>query len=92
MTTILIHLSEVYLKKIDYLIKIGRYLNRSDAIKSMIDEKLTQEVLLFEFDTQKDIENREKIMKEIREKNLSLNFINDSNKTAADLINEERER
>ncbi len=51
-----------------------------------------QKFLPFELEIQENIEEVEKILKIIREKNISLNFSIDSEKTASELINKERER
>ena len=50
MTTIPIQLNEVDLGKIDYLIKIGRYKNCSQALRFLIQDRLSQETIQFEFE------------------------------------------
>jgi Arc/MetJ-type ribon-helix-helix transcriptional regulator len=92
MATIPIQLNDVDLKKIDYLVKSGRYKNRSQAIKSMIQEKLTQEVLPFEVDNPDQDELMKKILHDLREKKISGVFTIDSDKSAAELISEDRDR
>jgi Arc/MetJ-type ribon-helix-helix transcriptional regulator len=46
MTTIPIKIDDVELRKIDHLVKIGRFKNRSQAIRSFIRDKLIDETLL----------------------------------------------
>ena len=79
------------LKKIDHLVKKGRYKNRSQAIKKLLLEKLQQETVPFEWQEDSD----EELRKEIVNKLISMeNFSFSSNltKSAEDLIGKERER
>jgi Arc/MetJ-type ribon-helix-helix transcriptional regulator len=50
MATIPLKLKDTDIKKIDYLVKIGRYKSRNQAIRSLIDRSLKEEALLFEED------------------------------------------
>ncbi len=49
MKTIPVPLDDNDLKKIDYLIKIGRYKNRTQAIRNLLQEKLAEEWIIFEW-------------------------------------------
>ncbi len=91
MTVIPIQLSDVDLKKIDYLIKLGRYKNRSQAIKEILKEKLAQETSMQDFETLEEEEKRKKIVQELS-KVSKFEFSIKSKKSAAEIISEERER
>ncbi len=91
MPTIPLRIDDVDLKKIDNLIKKGRYKNRSQAIKKLLLDKLQQETLPFEWQKDSDEESRIKIVsKLISMENFS--FSSNSTKSSEDLIGEERER
>ena len=65
MTTIPIQLNEVDLGKIDYLIKIGRYKNRSQALRFLIQDRLSQETIQFEFENIEVEKKRQQIVEEL---------------------------
>lgn len=92
MTTIPLQISDPELKKIDYLIKIGRYKNRSQALKLMLSEKLTQETISFDFENQEDDKVREKIVEELRAKKIEPIMMITSTKNSAELVSEDRDR
>ena len=48
MATIPLKLNDSDIKKIDYLVKIGKYKSRNQAIRSLINRSLKEEALLFE--------------------------------------------
>ncbi len=91
MTTIPIQLSDVDLEKIDRLVKLGRYKNRSQAIKAMLREKLDQETIVFEWENDEDKEVQAQLLKLALSKKESILTWN-SQKTAAQLIREDRDR
>lgn len=91
MTTIPIPIEENDLKKIDYLIKIGRYKNRTQAIKALLQEKLAQETIIFEWEKSVDAIPIKKIIDDLT-KLSNFSFTIESNKSADELIGEERER
>ncbi len=91
MTTIPIPLDDNDLKKIDYLIKIGRYKNRTQAIKALLQEKLTQETIIFEWDKSYDEDTLKKIISTLT-RLPDFSFTIKSNKSATELIGEDRER
>jgi Arc/MetJ-type ribon-helix-helix transcriptional regulator len=91
MSTIPIKLKEVDLEKIDYLIKRGKYKNRSQAIMKILQEKLDQELLPFEFDSQEAEEQRKMVLKKMLAiEDFKVEFL--TPKSAVELISEERER
>lgn len=91
MTVIPIQLSEIDLKKIDYLIKLGRYKNRSQAIKEILRERLAQETSMQDFETSEEEQKRKKIVEELS-RTSKFEFTIKSKKSAADLVSEDRER
>ena len=91
MATIPIKLGDSELKKIDYLIKIGRYKNRSQAIRTMLDEKLANEAHPLEFEDEQDEIKRKEIVAELK-KIAEINFRSMAKKPLAETITEERER
>ena len=91
MITIPIKLNELDLVKIDYLIKIGRYKNRSQAIKTMLQEKLKQELITFEEENdQEEKKRKDALAKMLKLRQLEIQFR--TKKTAVELVNEGRER
>lgn len=91
MTTIPIQLNETDLKKIDYLVKIGRYKNRSQAIKTILQERLSQEAIQFNLENPEEENLRKQIVQELS-KIPNFSFKIKSKKSAAELVSEERER
>jgi Arc/MetJ-type ribon-helix-helix transcriptional regulator len=91
MTTIPVPIDESDLKKIDYLIKIGRYKNRTQAIKTIIQEKLAQETIIFEWEKGIDELSIKKTINDLI-KLSDFTFAIKSNKSADELIGEDRER
>ncbi len=89
MTIIPIRLSDVDLKKIDYLIKIGRYKNRSHAIKEILKEKLAQETSIQEFENPEEEQERKRVVQELS-KIPNFGFTIKSKKSAAEIVSEER--
>jgi len=91
MATIPIQLNDTDLEKIDYLIQIGKYKNRSQAIKSMIQSKLEQDVLPKEWDSEKDREIRKKLISQMLQlKDIQIDIT--SKKSAVELVREQRDR
>ncbi len=91
MTTIPIQLSDIDLEKIDRLVKLGRYKNRSQAIKAMLREKLDQETIIFEWENEKDKDVQAQILKLALSKKDSI-LTWKSPKSAEELIREDRDR
>ena len=90
MATLPVKLKKELIEKIDYLITIGRYPNRSAAIREILQEKLADENYFFE----DLLINREKINKILNNLKAKKDFkiIFESNKSATDIVSEGRER
>jgi Arc/MetJ-type ribon-helix-helix transcriptional regulator len=89
--TVPVPLNEYELEKIDYLVKIGRYKNRIQAIKAIIKNGIHEEIVLFEDPNSEE----EKESRKVLERMLNcpdLNFIIKSNLSAHDMLSQERER
>jgi len=91
MPTIPIQLNEAELQKIDYLIRIGRYKNRNQAIKAMLNERLVRESYLFAFESAEEDQVRRKVVEKLLGKP-DISFKNLTKKSAVELVSEERER
>ena len=92
MTTIPIQITDAELLKIDYLVRIGRYKNRSQAIKSMLQDKLTTELILFEDENDDEETLCQNIITELDKRNHEPIFMINSKKSSAELISEDRDR
>ncbi|OLS13618.1 MAG: hypothetical protein RBG13Loki_2744 [Promethearchaeota archaeon CR_4] len=91
MATIPIQFSDEDLKKIDYLVKIGRYKNRSQAIKTIVEERLTRETLQFDFENSNEDETLHGIVAQLKElPRVTFRILGE--KSAAEIVSEERER
>ncbi|MHA1265809.1 MAG: ribbon-helix-helix domain-containing protein [Candidatus Helarchaeota archaeon] len=91
MKTIPIPLEDRDLEKIDYLIKIGRYKNRTQAIKALLQEKLAQETIIFEWEQAVDESSIKRVIEDLT-RSSEFSFTIKSKQSAAELIGEERER
>ena len=91
MSTIPIKLNDSVLKKIDYLIKIGRYKNRSQAIKAFIEEKLALETIRLDFESSENSSLKKKIIQDLVS-SPDFFFEIKNKKSAAEIVAEERER
>ncbi|NVM05181.1 MAG: ribbon-helix-helix protein, CopG family [Candidatus Helarchaeota archaeon] len=88
--SISIKLKKEIIEKIDYLVKIGRYPNRSVAIREIIEEKLSNENYILE-DYFLIEEKIKPILQEILKiTDLEINL--KSKKSATELVSEGRER
>jgi Arc/MetJ-type ribon-helix-helix transcriptional regulator len=91
MPTIPVELDDVEIRKIDHLVKIGRFKNRSQAIRSIIRDKLVHETYLPEpVDPETEKRYRE-VMVNLR-KLTPLSVQIESMKSPLELIKGERER
>jgi metal-responsive CopG/Arc/MetJ family transcriptional regulator len=90
MTTFPIQLNDGDLEKIDHLIHLGKYKNRSQAIKSMIQSKLAEEIIPVEWDSSENKEQRQQILNKIFN-NKTMNIKITSKKNAEDLVREQRD-
>ncbi|MHA1358516.1 MAG: ribbon-helix-helix domain-containing protein [Candidatus Helarchaeota archaeon] len=90
MSTLPIKLKKELIEKIDYLVRIGRYPNRSAAIREIIEEKLADRNYFIE-DSIINWERIYKILQELTElKEFTITFT--SRKSATELVSEGRER
>ena len=90
-TTIPVPLNDNDLKKIDYLVKIGRYKNRTQAIRALLREKLAQQTIILKGEKTVDENSIKNIISELS--NLpEFSFTIKSSKSAVELVGEERER
>lgn len=88
--TLPIKLRKELVEKIDYLVKIGRYSNRSTAIREILEEKLTKENYFIQ-NTQIDEEKVNKVIQNMKKvKNFRIDL--KSVKSATDLVSEGRAR
>ncbi|MFW9917948.1 MAG: ribbon-helix-helix domain-containing protein [Candidatus Thorarchaeota archaeon] len=87
MSTIPIKFKEEDLKKIDALIAAGKYANRSQAIRSMVEEKLTEidPPTLFSWEQE---EKLNEIVNRLLVKGIEPQFI--GRKTAVEIVREGR--
>lgn len=93
MNAIPIKLSSSVIEKIDYLIKIGKYKNRSQAIREFISRALENETL-FEIEEEINISKITKLLDFTLHKNKGKDSIIEivTSKTAEELVAEGRER
>jgi hypothetical protein len=91
MATIPVQLNDIDLAKLDFLIRLGKYKNRTQAIKTIIQSKLEQESFPFEWDSPSDREKRQEIIQQILQNN-SLKIEIQSKKNAVELVREQRDR
>ena len=90
MATLPVKLKKELIEKIDYLVTIGRYPNRSAAIRDIIQEKLSDENYFFE-DLLINKEKINKILENLRSRK-DFNVIFKSKKSATQIVSEGRER
>ncbi|MHA1651278.1 MAG: ribbon-helix-helix domain-containing protein [Candidatus Helarchaeota archaeon] len=91
MTTIPVPLNDDDLKKIDYLVKIGRYKNRTQAIKALLRKQLAQQTIILKGGKTIDEKSIKNIINELS-KLPDFSFTIKSSKSAVELVGEERER
>jgi hypothetical protein len=91
MATIPIKLKDQEVHKIDYLIKMGKYRNRNQAINAMIEASLTRELLFFEESEPITSEVKNKIL-QVFDAQPNFGFKLKNGKSLADLSSEDRER
>ena len=92
MITIPIQIQEADLKKIDHLVQAGRYKNRNQAIRSMLLDKLMQETLTIQEDTPEKAKRRQEILSLWEQQNIPLEFTITTDKSAMEMISEDRDR
>jgi Arc/MetJ-type ribon-helix-helix transcriptional regulator len=92
MITIPVQLSEHDLHKIDTLVQMGRYKSRNQAIRTLLADRLAQEIISFSDDTPEKIQERQKIIQELEMKRISPTLSILGKKSAVDIISESRDR
>ena len=91
MATIPIKLNKVEVSKIDYLVKLGKYKSRNQAIRSFIQISLLQESINLE-DDNPEIENIKKKLYLLWDSHPEFNLTTKSNKSLVDLVSQDRMR
>lgn len=91
MITVPVQLNEADLEKIDYLVRLGHYKNRNQAIKIMLTEHIRQEASFAELDKPENPELYEKLRSELKKKPPLLFSIADG-KPIEDIVSEFRAR
>lgn len=90
MSIVPVKLKPELVKKLDLLVKIGKYKNRSDAIRKILTERIEREGLITDRD--KEREQRIKHVVHLMKSKKGPVFELVSDKTASELIREGRER
>ncbi len=91
MATIPIKLNKVEVSKIDYLVKLGKYKSRNQAIRSFIEKSLLQESINLE-DDNLDIEKIKNILYQLWDLQPAFNLTTESNKSLVDMVSQDRMR
>ena len=90
MATLPIKLRKDLIEKIDYLIKIGRYPNRSAAIREILEENLANENYILQNYLMIDEKIKPILQEILKIKDFKINL--KSKKSATELVSEGRER
>ena len=90
MATLPIKLRKDLIEKIDYLIKIGRYPNRSAAIREILEEHLANENYILQNYLMIDEKIKPILQEILKIKDFKINL--KSKKSATELVSEGRER
>lgn len=91
MATIPIKLNKVEVSKIDYLVKMGKYKSRNQAIRSFIEKSLIQESINLE-DDNLDIEKIKNTLYQLWDLQPAFNLTTESNKSLVDMVSQDRMR
>lgn len=91
MATIPIKLNKVEVSKIDYLVKLGKYKSRNQAIRSFIEKSLIQESINLE-DENLDIEKIKNTLYQLWDLQTAFNLTTESNKSLVDMVSQDRMR
>lgn len=92
MTIVPIQLNDGDLQKIDYLIEIGRYKNRSQALRAFIETRLNLEMMPSEWESHEEDHLRKQIVQSLTLKKKKFQAIWHSDKSAVDAIREDRDQ
>lgn len=90
MATLPVQLNEPDLQKIDLLVRLGKYKNRSQALRELIHRQLEHETVWLEFEKGDAEEEAKKISKQLLNAG-PLKFEWKNSKSAAELIREDRD-
>ncbi len=91
MATIPIKLTKVEVSKIDYLVKMGKYENRNQAIRSFIEVSLLQESINLE-DHNPEIEKIRNELYQLWDSQPEFNLTTRNNKSLVDFVSMDRLR
>ena len=91
MPTIPIKLNKIEVSKIDYLVKLGKYKSRNQAIRSFIENSLLQESINLE-DENLEIEEIKKKLYQLWDLQREFYLTTGSNKTLVDMVSQDRIR
>ncbi len=91
MATIPIKLNKVEVSKIDYLVKLGKYKSRNQAIRSFIESSLLQESINLE-DDNLEIEKIKKKLYQLWDLQPDFNLRTGGNKSLVDMVSQDRMR
>ena len=92
MTIVPIQLNDVELQKIDYLIQLGKYKNRSQAIRMFISHQLEEETIKFEWENKEENQKRIAIVEKYSKKKEPILLRNKSLNSAEYIRNQRDER
>jgi Arc/MetJ-type ribon-helix-helix transcriptional regulator len=91
MTTVPVPLSEIELEKIDSLVRIGRYKNRSQALKALLKVGIAHTTIHFEWEhLEEEQESQQLLENMLKAKKPLLTILSD--KSAHEIISEDRSR
>jgi len=91
MATIPVKLTKVEVSKIDYLVKMGKYKSRNQAIRSFIKINLLQESINLENDNP-ETENIKDKLYQLWDSQPEFNLTAKGNKSLVDLVSQDRMR
>ena len=91
MATIPVKLNKVEVSKIDYLVKLGKYKSRNQAIRSFIKISLLQESINLD-DNNPEIEKIKDKLYQLWDAQPEFNLTTESNKSLVDLVSQDRMR
>jgi Arc/MetJ-type ribon-helix-helix transcriptional regulator len=90
MITVPIQLNEIEVSKLDYLVKVGKYKNRTQAIKAMLNEKINQEMVPFDWELPEINAKRQKVLEKLMQiSDFSFEIVDSS--PANQIISDDRE-
>jgi Arc/MetJ-type ribon-helix-helix transcriptional regulator len=93
MTSVLIPISDIELEKIDYLVRMGKYKNRAQAIKALLKIGITHTYVTFEWEhIEEEEEEASRELLENMVKSAKPIITIQSSKSAHELISEDRAR